>query len=88
LVINNIIKKIDTIVKEPKKPNKIFLTLKFKAKYKNDKKNIIKKMFPVGVCFVKKEIAKTIGKKNQYILEFVFKANIKISKEIIESIEA
>ena len=63
--VHNIIKKIDTIVKEPKKPNKIFLGSKFIAKYKNDKKDIIKKIFPVGVCFVKKEITKTIGKKNQ-----------------------
>ena len=44
-----------------------------------DKKIIIIKIFPVGVCLVKKETAKTIGKKNQYFFEFVFKAKIKIS---------
>ena len=70
--MNNIIKKIDTIVKEPKNPNKIFLRSKFIAKYKNDKKDIIKKIFPVGVCLVKKDKNNVIGIKNQYIFELVF----------------
>ena len=43
---------------------------------------------PVGVCLVKKEIAKIIGKKNQYIFKLVFKAKININKEIIESIDS
>ena len=63
--MNNIRKKENTIVKEPKSPSSIFFKSKFKIKYIKDKKDIIIKIFPVGVCFVKKEIAKIIGKKNQ-----------------------
>ena len=53
-----------------------------------EKNEISKKIFPVGVCFVKNEIAKIIGKKNQYDFKLVFKAKINIYREIIESIEA
>ena len=53
-----------------------------------DKKIIIKKILPAGVCLDKKDITKIIGKKNQQVLEFVFIAKIKNNKEIIESIEA
>ena len=53
-----------------------------------EKKIIIKKILPVGVCLDKKDITKIIGKKNQQVLEFVFIAKIKNNKEIIESIEA
>ena len=53
-----------------------------------DKKIIIKKKCPVGVCFVKNDISKITGKKNQKIFKFVFKASIKQNTEITESIEA
>jgi len=73
---------------DPSKPNKIFLISKFIKKYIEDKNIINKKIFAVGVCLLKKEIANIMGKKNQYILDFVFKAKIKNNRPIIESIVA
>ena len=72
----------------PANVSSIFFKSKFIIKYKHDKIITNKEIFPVGVCLLKKEIAKIIGRKNQYILEFVFMAKIKNSKEIIESMEA
>ena len=43
----------------------IFLISKLKTKYIKDKITIIKKKWPVGVCLVKNEVNKIIGKKNQ-----------------------
>ena len=50
--INSIIKKIEIITMDPNNPQTILLILKLKIKYIKDNKIIIKKMYPVGVCFV------------------------------------
>ena len=50
---------------DPKTPQTILLILKLKIKYIKDNKIIIKKMYPVGVCFVKNDSSKIIGKRNQ-----------------------
>ena len=76
------------IINDPKMPEKIFLISKFIIKYILDRTTITKKILPVGLCLVKKDINKIIGMKNQQPLEFVFIAKIKNNKEIIDSIEA
>ena len=63
--INSIIKKIEIITMDPNNPQTILLILKLKIKYIKDNKIIIKKMYPVGVCFVKNDSSKIIGKRNQ-----------------------
>ena len=65
LLANPIKKKNRIIVVDPNTPQIIFLMSKLKAKYNKDKKTIIKKKWPVGVCFVRNEVNKKIGKKNQ-----------------------
>ena len=50
---------------DPNNPQTILLILKLKTKYTKDKKIIIKKMYPVGDCFVKNDSSKIIGKRNQ-----------------------
>tara|TARA_B100001013_G_scaffold337526_1_gene257728 strand:- start:79 stop:222 length:144 start_codon:yes stop_codon:yes gene_type:complete len=46
-------------------PEKIFLISKFIIKYILDRTTITKKILPVGLCLVKKDINKIIGMKNQ-----------------------
>ena len=65
LPINRIVKKIEIIAMDPNNPQTILLILKLKTKYIKDKKIIIKAMYPVGVCFVKKDSSKIIGRINQ-----------------------
>ena len=65
LPINSIVKKIEIIAMDPNNPQTILLILKLKTKYTKDKIIIIKKMYPVGVCFVKNDSSKIIGKRNQ-----------------------
>ena len=60
-----VIRKIKTITIDPEIPETIFFILKLKIKWIMDKKTIIKKKYPDGVCFDKKDIPRTIGKTNQ-----------------------
>ena len=55
----------------------IFLTSKLKIKWIKDRKEITKKIYPVGVCFVKNDIPNTIGRTNHHNLELVCSAKIK-----------
>ena len=58
-------KKNEMIINDPKIAEKIFLISKFIIKYILDRMTITKKILPVGLCLVKKDIPKTTGKKNQ-----------------------
>tara|TARA_B110000902_G_C13737967_1_gene371686 strand:+ start:170 stop:340 length:171 start_codon:yes stop_codon:yes gene_type:complete len=50
---------------EPATLIRIFFILKLKIKNTKDKNDIITNICPVGVCFVKNDIIKTMGKMNQ-----------------------
>ncbi len=71
------IKKTDKINNDPQIPKKIFLILKLKTKWTSERNEIIKKVYPDGVCLVKNETPNIIGRMNHHSLELVFNANIK-----------
>ena len=63
--VNRVIKKIEMKIIDPNITKIIFLMLKLKKKQIIDKREIIMKKCPVGVCFVKNDIPMIIGKENQ-----------------------